>query len=147
MAAEREPDPDPIAEAVAISPRRGFFRRHWLATTVAASVVVPSFVFTVWAGVTLTFSYSEGTRTGYVQKLSRKGWMCKSWEGELAMTTQPGVAPVIFPFSVRSDSVAEAITRLQGRQVTLRYSEHRGVPSSCFGETGHFVEGVTLVQP
>ena len=147
MAAEREPDPDPIAEAVAISPRRGFFRRHWLATTVAASVVVPSFVFTVWAGVTLTFSYSEGTLTGYVQKLSRKGWMCKSWEGELAMTTQPGVAPVIFPFSVRSDSVAEAITRLQGRQVTLRYSEHRGVPSSCFGETGHFVEGVTLVQP
>ncbi|MEA3246578.1 MAG: hypothetical protein U9Q74_10525 [Gemmatimonadota bacterium] len=110
-------------------------------------VLVPSFVFTVWAGVALSFAYSEGTRTGYVQKLSRKGWVCKTWEGELAMTTQPGVAPVIFPFTVRSDSAAAEITRLEGRQVTLRYKEHLGVPSRCFGETTHFVDGVTAVQP
>jgi hypothetical protein len=127
--------------------RRGFFRRHWLASTIAILVLVPSFGFTVWAGIALTFSYSEGTRTGYVQKLSRKGWLCKTWEGELAMTAQPGVAPVIFAFTVRSDSVAKAITAVEGRQVTLEYREHRGVPSSCFGETGHFVEGVRAVSP
>lgn len=135
--------PTPAGE----TPRRGFFRQHWLATTIVLLVGVPGFAYTVWAGVALSFSYSEGTRTGYVQKLSRKGWVCKTWEGELAMTTQPGVAPVVFPFTVRSDSVAQAITTLEGRQVTLWYEEHRGVPSSCFGETGHFVARVAAVGP
>ena len=93
----------------------------------------------IWAGVALSYSYSQGTRTGFVQKLSRKGWVCKTWEGEMAMTAQPGVAPTLFNFTVRSDSVAEEITKLEGRQVTLWYEEHPGVPSSCFGETGHFV--------
>jgi hypothetical protein len=122
--------------------RSGFLRRHWLGTTVTAMIGVPVFVFTVWSGVTLSYSYSEGTRTGFVQKLSKKGWICKTWEGEMAMTAQPGVAPVIFAFSVRSDSVAAEITRLEGKQVTLWYEEHRGVPSSCFGETGHFVNRI-----
>jgi hypothetical protein len=138
---------DAPPESVPNPPARGFFRRHWLATSVGLAILIPALVFTVWAGVALSFAYSEGTRTGYVQKLSRKGWICKTWEGELAMTTQPGVAPVIFFFTVRSDSAAAAITRLQGKQVTLRYKEHLGVPSRCFGETSHFVDGVTAVQP
>ena len=125
--------------------RRGFIRRHWLATTVGVLVVVPALVFTIWAGVALSYTYSQGTRTGFVQKLSRKGWVCKTWEGEMAMTAQPGVAPTLFNFTVRSDSVAEEITKLEGRQVTLWYEEHPGVPSSCFGETGHFVVRVAGV--
>lgn len=124
----------------------GFYRRHWLGTTVAVLIGVPVLAFTFWSGVTLSYSYSEGTRTGFVQKLSKKGWICKTWEGEMAMTTQPGVAPVIFAFSVRSDSIAAEVTRLEGTQVTLWYEEHRGVPSSCFGETGHFVDRVALVK-
>ena len=135
----------PPPASVPPAPSRGFFRRHWLATTLGVLVGGPALVFTVWAGVALTFSYSEGTRTGFVQKLSRKGWICKTWEGEMAMTAQPGVAPVIFAFTVRHDSVADEITRLEGKQVTLWYSEHKGVPSSCFGETGHFVERVSGV--
>ena len=132
--------------AGAAAPRRpGFLRRHWLGVTLAALLGGPAFVFTVWAGVALTFSYSEGTRTGFVQKLSNKGWICKTWEGEMAMTAQPGVAPTLFVFTVRIDSIANEITRLEGRQVTLRYEEHSGVPSSCFGETGHFVNGVSEV--
>ena len=127
--------------------KRGFIRRHWLATTVVILVAAPAFVFTVWAGVALSFSYSEGTRTGYVQKLSRKGWVCKTWEGELAMSAQPGVAPTIFAFTVRNDSVAHAITALEGRPVTLTYEEHQGMPTSCFGETGHFVTAVRAVTP
>ena len=125
---------------------RGYFRRHWLITTLAVLFGVPAFVFTVWAGISLAFSYSEGTRTGFVQKLSRKGWICKTWEGEMAMTAQPGVAPVIFAFTVRLDSIAGEITRLEGKQVTLWYEEHKGVPSSCFGETGHFVNRVNGVS-
>jgi hypothetical protein len=127
--------------------RHGFFRRHWIATTLVTIAVIPALVFTVWAGVALSFSYSEGTRTGYVQKLSKKGWVCKTWEGEMAMTTVPGTAPVIFAFTVRSDSVADAITALSGKQVTLTYEEHQGVPSSCFGETGYFVKGIRAVNP
>jgi hypothetical protein len=142
--------PDNQGETPAAAPStaakpRGFFRRHWLATTITLLIVTPAFVFTVWAGIALSFSYSEGTRTGFVQKLSKKGWVCKTWEGEMAMTAQPGVAPVLFSFTVRSDSVAKVITEMEGRQVTLTYEEHQGVPSSCFGETGHFVTGVRLV--
>ncbi len=136
------PPPEP---AVGQQRPRGFFRRHWLATTGVLIIAIPTLVFTVWAGVALTFSYSEGDRTGYVQKISKKGWLCKTWEGEMAMTTVPGTAPVIFAFTVRSDSVARAIMDVAGKQVTLTYEEHQGVPSSCFGETGHFVTGVRLV--
>lgn len=123
-------------------PRPGLFRRHWGKLTLLIVVLVPLIGMVLWLGITLNYSYSEGTRTGYVQKLSRKGWLCKTWEGELAMTTQPGVAPKIFEFSVRSDSVAAEIEKIEGNQVTLFYKEHRGVPTSCFGETTYFVDGV-----
>jgi hypothetical protein len=145
--------PEPGSEAAESPPpspapkRHGFFRRHWLATTLTALVVVPALAFTLWAGVALSFSYSEGTRAGYVQKLSKKGWVCKTWEGDLMMTALPGAAPTTFAFTVRSDSVAAAITALQGKLVTLSYEEHQGVPSSCFGETGYFVTGVRAVGP
>ncbi|MDQ8164952.1 MAG: hypothetical protein P3A28_04230 [Gemmatimonadota bacterium] len=143
--------PDDQSAAPSTSPTtepkpRGFFRRHWLATILTVLIATPALVFTVWAGIALSFSYSEGTRTGFVQKISKKGWVCKTWEGEMAMTAQPGVAPVLFLFTVRSDSVAGAITAAAGKQVTLTYEEHQGVPSSCFGETGYFVTGVQLVN-
>lgn len=90
----------------------------------------------------LHWSYSAGDRSGYLQKFSRKGWVCKTWEGELALTTVPGVAPVIWPFSVRDEHVAEQVTAAIGRRVVLHYTEHVGIPTSCFGETGYFVDGV-----
>ena len=123
-------------------PRPGVFRRHWGKLTLLTIVLVPVIGMALWVGVTLGYTYSEGVRTGYVQKLSNKGWLCKTWEGELAMTTVPGTAPQIFNFSVRSDSVAQEIEKRSGVQVTLSYKEHRGVPTSCFGETTYFVDGV-----
>ncbi len=92
----------------------------------------------------LSYSYSTGERAGVLQKFSRKGWVCKTWEGELAMTTVPGVAPVLWQFSVRDDRVAEQIRQALGRWVVVRYAEHRGVPTSCFGETPYFVDSVTV---
>jgi hypothetical protein len=142
------PSPDEAAPETGTptpSPKHGYLRRHWIGVTVAVLIGLPALVFTVWAGVALSFSYSSGTRTGFVQKLSRKGWVCKTWEGEMAMTAQPGVAPTLFAFTVRLDSVANEVTKLEGRQVTLTYDEHKGVPSSCFGETGHYVKGVSAV--
>jgi len=136
--------PTPAAPAAEAPPplRPSFLRRHWGKLTILLLVLIPLIGMSIWVGVTLSYTYSEGTRTGFVQKLSRKGWVCKTWEGELAMTTQPGTAPQIFRFSVRSDSVAREIERIEGSQVTLMYKEHRGVPTACFGETEYFVDGV-----
>jgi hypothetical protein len=141
MSDESSPPPAPAADPPS-PPRPSLLRRHWGKLTVLTIVLVPVIGMLLWVGVTMTYTYSEGSRTGYVQKLSNKGWLCKTWEGELAMTTVPGTAPQIFSFSVRSDSVAQEIEKIAGSQVSLYYKEHRGVPTSCFGETPYFVDGV-----
>ncbi|BDG10701.1 hypothetical protein [Anaeromyxobacter paludicola] len=94
----------------------------------------------------LKFTYSTGDRVGYVQKFSKKGWLCKTWEGELAMVTLPGAIPEKFYFSVRDQGTADEINRLLGRRVYLKYVQHRGVPTTCFGETEYFVDAVKLVE-
>ncbi len=101
--------------------------------------------FALWSWATLTFTYASGDRAGFVQKFSKKGWVCKTWEGELAMVNLPGAMPEIFYFSVRDDSVARQIERLIGRRVSLSYEQHVGVPTSCFGETEYFVSKVREV--
>lgn len=122
--------------------QRGFFRRHWLGIIVAILVILPVGGFFLWTTATLAYTYSSGERAGYNQKLSRRGWICKTWEGELAISAVPGVAPELFRYSVRSDSVAQAIQSHSGKFVTLYYEQHKGVPSSCFGESEYFVIGV-----
>ena len=107
-------------------------------------LIVLGIVGYVW--VTLHWSYSDGQRAGVVQKLSHKGWVCKTWEGELAMSTVPGVAPVIWSFSVRDSKVADQIGKSMGRRVSLHYTEHHGVPTSCFAETNYFDDGVQLTE-
>ena len=94
------------------------------------------------------FSYSNGERAGYVQKFSHKGWLCKTWEGELAMANLPGSMPEVFAFTVWDDGVAGQINGLMGQRVVLHYQEKVGLPTSCFGETRHFVDAVRPVtQP
>ncbi|HYU33555.1 MAG TPA: hypothetical protein VEW48_15480 [Thermoanaerobaculia bacterium] len=107
-----------------------------------ALVVVGLGVFALYAWSALHISYSEGDRAGYLQKFSRKGWICKTWEGELAMVNLPGAMPEIFAFTVRDDAVAARLNESLGQRVVLKYEEHRGVPTRCFGETGYFVTGV-----
>ena len=97
-----------------------------------------------WA--TLSWSYAAGERAGWVQKFSRKGWICKTWEGELAMVSMPGAATEKFAFTVRNDAVGEQINKVMGRRVALHYEEKVGLPTSCFGETRHYVTKVTLVE-
>lgn len=94
----------------------------------------------------LRWSYSEGERAGYVQKLSRRGWVCKTWEGELAMVTMPGAIPEKFYFTAASEEVAARINKSLGKRVALTYQQHVGVPSSCFGDTEYFVTGVAVVE-
>ncbi len=139
-----EPAPPPSEEqrSAVLEPRRSFVRRHWVKLAIVALVFLPALVFTIWAGITLSYSYSDGNRVGFVQKLSRKGWLCKTWEGELQISNIPGSAPILFQFTVRNDSLARAIEALAGRQVQIHYKQHVGVPSDCFGETEYFVDAV-----
>jgi hypothetical protein len=95
----------------------------------------------------LWWSYSEGERAGVLQKFSKRGWICKTYEGELAMYVVGGVAPQIWNFSVRDEAVVEQLHAAVGQQVRLHYAEHRGLPTTCFGETDYFVERVEVVAP
>lgn len=119
--------------------------RKWLVIGGIAAIIAPVLVFAAWSAVTLSYTYSTGYRAGYVQKISKKGWICPTWEGELQMVNIPGAAPERWAFSVRDDIVASAVQASIGHRVALEYEEHRGVPSSCFGETQYFVVGVRQV--
>lgn len=122
-----------------------FARRHWGKLTVLALVGAPTLAFAIWAAVGLNFVYSSGERAGFVQKISEKGWLCKTWEGEMAISTIPGSMPQLWTFSVRSDSVAHAIEATNGKRIVLTYDEKPWVPTKCFGETDYFVTGVRVV--
>lgn len=112
-----------------------------------ALIVVLAFLLLtiLWVWLTLSWTYSEGERTGYVQKLSNKGWLCKTWEGEIAMVTMPGAIPEKFQFTVRDSAVASKINDLAGKRVVLSYQQHKFIPSSCFGETEYFVTAIREV--
>jgi hypothetical protein len=98
----------------------------------------------LWSWFTLSWAYSDGERAGVVQKFSRKGWICKTREGELAQYVVAGVSPQIWLFSVRDPKVAEQLEKAVGERVQLHYTEHRGIPTSCFAETNYFVDRVSV---
>jgi len=100
----------------------------------------------LWTWFALSWSYSEGDRAGVLQKFSKKGWICKTYEGELALYVVVGVAPQIWYFSTRDEEVAKRLFTAVGRQVQLHYKEHRGVPTSCFAETPYFAGDFTVIE-
>ena len=116
--------------------RRGTRRLAW------AIFLIPIVLIILYLLIVLNWSFSDGDRVGYLQKFSHRGWLCKSYEGELAMTTVPGVAPMIWTFSVWDKDVAERINLLLGRKVVMHYREFRGIPTDCFGSTDYFVDDV-----
>ena len=121
-------------------------KRRWGLRFLSLLVIVAIGV-AAWAWVTLTWDYSDGDRAGVLQKLSRKGWICKTWEGELAQYVVPGLAPQIWQFTVRDAAVATELTNHMGEKLQLHYREHRGVPTNCFGETGYFVDRLVKAEP
>lgn len=127
------------------SPKPSWRRRHWRLITLVLIVLVPSLLFASWAFITLSYTYSRGERAGYAQKLSKRGWLCKTWEGELAMVNLPGAMPEIFKFSVRNDSIARVLEKNLGKRVSLSYEQHKGVPTSCFAETEYYITNVRIV--
>jgi hypothetical protein len=120
-------------------------RRRWPWVVLAVVVVIPTLMMFAWAELALNWTYSAGSRAGFIQKFSQKGWLCKTWEGEIAMVNMPGASQERFAFSVRDDSIAKEITRLMGSRVSIDYQQHRGVPGTCFGETEYYVTGVKVL--
>jgi mannose/fructose/N-acetylgalactosamine-specific phosphotransferase system component IID len=121
--------------------RRGRFGR--ILGMVLVLVVV---IAALWTWFALSWSYSEGERAGILQKFSKKGWVCKTYEGELALYVVGGVAPQIWYFSTRDDKLAQQLSAAVGDHIRLHYTEHRGVPTACFAETPYFAESFTRVQ-
>lgn len=99
-------------------------------------------LFLLYLWLMLSWSYSTGERAGYVQKLSHKGWVCKTWEGELSLITLPGQQAEKFYFSIRDEAVVDKINALMGERVSLQYAQHVGLPTDCFGETNYFITDV-----
>jgi len=124
-------------------------------TNLNSSKVIKSFflvvlaaiaVLTLYIFIALNWSYSTGERAGFLQKISNKGWICKTWEGELSLVAMPGAAPEKFLFTVRDEAVAQKISAAAGKRVTLNYEQHKGLPTSCFGDTDYFVTGITEID-
>jgi hypothetical protein len=122
-------------------------KRPRIAVFVLLLILIPAVVIALWIWVALGYTYASGERAGYVQKISKKGWLCKTWEGELAMANLPGTMPQIFTFTVRNDSIAGILEQNIGKQVSLTYEQHKGIPTSCFGETEYFITEAHRVGP
>jgi hypothetical protein len=118
---------------------------RWGRWALALLLVMVS-LFALYVAAMLSWSYSQGERAGYVQKFSQKGWLCKTWEGELAMVSMPGTLSEKFLFTVRDDRVADKVNQSMGKRVSLVYEEHLGIPTNCFGDTAYFVSDVRLVE-
>jgi hypothetical protein len=132
-----------MADAPAPAPKKRRSRAPLYLFIFVAAVAGGATLYT-WG--TLSIAYARGERAGYVQTFSRKGWVCKTWEGELAMVNMPGATTEKFHFTAREPAVAEEINRLMGKRVRIAFSQHKFVPSSCFGETEYFAERVELIE-
>jgi len=113
--------------------------RNRLVGGLAGLVAVMVLLGALYTYAALHWVYSSGERVGYVQKISKKGWLCKTWEGELTMSPVPGAIPEKFFFTVRDDAVAQLVNQGLGKRISLSYEQHKGVPTVCFGETEFFI--------
>lgn len=138
-------DSAPATPMPPAAPRKSFARRNWGKLTLLIALGVPAAGLVIWTAVAMTYTYSNGERAGFVQKMSRKGWVCKTWEGTLYTDIARGFRSDSFNFTVRSDSIAHLVDSLSGKRVAVRYEQHVGLPTSCLGDTQYFVTGVRAI--
>jgi len=121
-------------------------RQRGFVLILGLGLVIVLALFSAYTWLSLSWSYSTGERAGYVQKFSHKGFVCKTWEGELAIISIPGTLSEKFYFSVMDDDTASKVNKSLGKKVSLTYEQHIGVPSNCFGETQYFVTDVHVIE-
>ncbi len=144
IATEPSGTPEPASPPPSDTPKRSFSERlaRWVLIFFFGSVAF----FAIYTWGSLHYTYSEGERVGYARKLSHRGWLCKTWEGEIAMSNTPGSQEAVFAFTVRDDAVVEQLRALEGKHVSVLYHERKGVPTSCFGDTPYHVYGVRQIK-
>jgi hypothetical protein len=140
VAATPAPSPATATPPPARPPRRSFASYFWWSMAGALLMIGLYTLFMLW------WAYSEGERAGVLQKFSKRGWICKTYEGEVAQYVVGGVAPQIWNFSVRDPAVAAELHKAVGQQVRMHYREHRGLPTNCFGETDYFVDRFEIIS-
>ena len=109
-------------------------------------VIIPVLLLALYTWATLSWVYSSGERAGYVQKFSLKGYVCKTWEGEIVLVSMPGTQAEKFQFTVKDDAIAKMVNDSLGKRVKISYEEHKGIPTSCFGETSYFVNDIRVLE-
>ncbi len=109
-------------------------------------IIFPIALFALYTWAALSWVYSTGERAGYVQKISEKGYVCKTYEGELVLVSMPGTQAEKFLFTVKDKTLVEKINKSLGKRVRLTYEEHKGIPSSCFGETPYYVKNIQVLE-
>lgn len=110
------------------------------------AIIFPIALFALYTWAALSWVYSTGERAGYVQKFSEKGYVCKTYEGELVLVSMPGTQAEKFLFTVKDKTLVEKINKSLGKRVRLTYEEHKGIPSSCFGETPYYVKNIQVLE-
>ncbi len=106
----------------------------------------------LWTWLALSWAYADGERAGVLQRFVRRGWLCKTHEGEIALYygggqyMGAGASPQLWDFSVRDKSVAADLSKAVGHRVQLHYTEHPGIPTACFAETRFLVDKVTVTD-
>ncbi|MEQ1552701.1 MAG: hypothetical protein ABL929_00915 [Ferruginibacter sp.] len=96
------------------------------------------------------YTYSDGSRSGMLQKLSHKGNLMKTYEGELVLSSvssSSGVALASekFFFSIANDSIAKMMMNMEGKKVRLHYEQKKGA-LPWRGDSEYIVDGATLDQ-
>jgi hypothetical protein len=109
-------------------------------------LIIPIALFSLYTWASLNWVYSSGERAGYVQKFSLKGYICKTWEGEIVLVSMPGTQAEKFMFTVKDDLTAKKVNDSLGKRVKLIYEEHKGIPSSCFGGSAYFVQDIHVLE-
>ena len=110
-------------------------------------VFIPLVLLVAYTFFTLHWVYSSGERAGFVQKISEKGFVCKTYEGELVLVTIPGTQAEKFFFTAKNKEIYKKVNETIGQRVRLMYKQHKWIPSSCFGDTEYFVYAVELLEP
>jgi len=109
-------------------------------------ILIPLLLFVIYTFFTLHWVYSSGERVGFVQKISEKGFICKTYEGEQVLVTVPGTQAEKFFFTAKNEAIYNKINETNGQRVRLIYKQHKWIPTSCFGDTEYFVYDVKVLK-
>lgn len=91
-------------------------------------------------------TYSEGSRSGYIKKFSKNGYIIKTYEGDLVQQINGVLTADSFHFTVKDDKIVQDITRAlnNNERVEVKYKQQLYLFQALHGDTQYFVTEVKL---